>query len=201
MFWRTLKLPALTLPLLLILILTSACGGEPKPNTPGVAYKADWRIVSAVVGPLPTTAASQTMSEADYKRDCRHVRWQDYASNLGAHKGEDVYFAGWVGGAGPAADTIAGGRAALDKSIFRSTDLNAFELGVGSLPQYDEAVDVLWPGPLPASVVPTRLRSGNGVVDVYVEVWGESLGADGPKGNSGLLCPLVMARYITCYAK
>ena len=179
----------------LLLLAVSGCGT--KDMGMGISYTADWSTVQVSQGTFVTTSARQTTSEKEYKSHCRHVSHKDFENNASAHKGEDVYFKGWV--------TVAGSPSFVMSSenpvVADDVGVSAIVFGVGPVTnsQSENAVIVLWPGPLPSSV-PSSLVNDSGA-EVYVEVWGESQGAHGDAPESRPKNPLVHARYLTCYTK
>ena len=152
-------------------------------------YTADWSTVQASEGVFVTSPASQEMSEDDYKDYCEHVSYKDFRTDTEAHKGEDVYFIGPV--------TVVG--EAVGSRIIPPTFGGALEgcsalalgmgpRGDGGIGEYDSAVIVVWPGPLP------DIPQGS-----IVAVWGESQGAYGDFPESIPKDAVVRGVYLTWY--
>jgi len=170
----------------------SGCGGDSGTSTTmGVRaeYTADWSTVQDPDGAFVANLASEGMSEGEYKDNCSHVSHKDFDYDTEAHKGEDVYFTGPV--------TVV--TKAVDDDVLAPAfggaleGLTALSLGMGprgdgGIGEYDNAVTVLWPGPLP------EIPQGS-----IVAVWGESQGAYGYGPESFPKFAVVRGRYLTWY--
>jgi hypothetical protein len=156
--WKRLAITAV-----LLLVLTGCGFGV-------VTYAADWSTVHVS---LTTTSALLHGSEKEYKRDCRHVDYRDFKKDPDAHKGDDIYLKGTVITIEQSTNIVP------DKGFTMLTvGFGPVNAGNGS---YDQAVFVLWPGPLP------DIHSGT-----ILEAWGPCAGAYSAEysGNTWDLPPL-----------